>query len=168
MKKILLLVLSLVLVGCGSNSTSLFPTNWGAEAEVQSFKIAGNTWQINLPGGWSRVAPPAGNTEVIYLARKGTQNFSVTYQLGTPADPVAALLERAQKGFFIFEEKERGEDSWHFQAKLEVTSPLRDFWQKMSLVTGTEDYLLLSCSQEVAFEETDCGEVLDSFWQVAG
>lgn len=169
MKKILLLVLSLVLVGCGSNTSSFLPNgNAVANDELQSFKIAGNTWQINLPSGWERIAPPAGNTEVVYLARNGAQNFSVTYQLGAPENPVAALLERAQKGFFVFEEKERGEDSWHFQAKLEVSSPLRDFWQKISLVPGTKDFLLLSCSQEVAFEATDCGDVLDSFWQVEG
>ncbi len=167
MKKILLVACSLLLVGCGSNSSSLFPSNGTAEDQVQSFRIAGSTWQVNLPGGWERVAPPAGNTEVIYLARKGTQNFSITYQLGFPENPVASLLERAQKGFFIFEEQSRGEDQWHFQAKLEVTSPLRNFWQKFSLVPGTGDYLLLSCSQEALFEETECEDVLDSFWLFA-
>ena len=167
MKKILLLILSLVLLGCNGNSSSVFPVDGGGEDELQSFKIAGNKWRINLPAGWERIAPPAGNTEVIYLARKGTQNFSITYQLGTPDDPVSALLSQAQKGFFVFEEIERGEEDWHFQAKLEITSPLRDFWQKISLVSGTTDYLLLSCSQEVAFPDTDCEDVLSSFWEVA-
>jgi hypothetical protein len=159
----MLSLLSLVLVGCGSNISSPFSANGVVGDETQSFKIAGSTWEVNLPTGWERIAPPTGNTEVIYLARNGTQNFSITYQLGVPENPVEALLTQAKKGFFIFEEKSRAEDQWQFQAKLEITSPLRDFWQKISLVPETEDFLLLSCSQEVAFETTDCGDILDSF-----
>lgn len=161
MKKILLLALALVLVGCGSD----IPTTTDESSEGQWISIPAREqkWNAWLPNAW-RVVPMPTSADAIFFASSGHQNLVVLVRDDWSEDVVARLAAKLDDGFLQVEETARYADEIQFSAKIRVTDPLRNFVQRAVAIPDSSRYVLLSCSGEVvAGGAPDCETIVRAF-----
>ncbi len=155
-------VLAFLLSGCfGEKSGSFFETTF-----TDRFQIGETIWQLSLPSGWGKVTPPEGS-EAIFLTRKGTDNFSILRRQGMSENLSQKIWDQAPHDFFFFEPISFTENAWEFQARTSASLPIREFWQKIFPIPGTDFFLLGSCSFEIkTSDSSDCETILNS-WQIS-
>lgn len=160
MKKLSVLALGLLLVGCGSESVS--------DTKTHSFKIADKTWSLNIPLSWNMLDVRPNDGEVL-IAQNQYKNFILQRSKGYKENMATALLTEAKKDFFAFELLEQKAQSWTFKGKLSVDTSERIFWQKIDTIGNSGEFLIASCSQEsFDTEETECKSILNSWTATKG
>ncbi|MBT3349576.1 hypothetical protein HN954_04690 [bacterium] len=158
MKKILWLSLPLFFVGCSA------PALPGSAENIKSeqIQIGENTWQFDLPKSWE-IVPAPSSVNAAFFARNGSENIVMTHEIGSGESLINELINSAADGFYSFEEVARGTDFFQFRAKISVTEPQRDFWQKIAPAPGTDLFLFASCSIETATGTSgDCETMMNS------
>ncbi|MCF7847040.1 MAG: hypothetical protein K9M51_03340 [Candidatus Gracilibacteria bacterium] len=155
MKKIFLAAAIFFLGGCSGPSLPLEETS-GTTHQVQ---VGEHQWEFVLPEGWE-IIPVPQSVEALFFARSGHENFVITRHRGAGENLMDQIMQDADKGFYTFEEISRDEVSSQFRAKLSVTEPQRDVWQKISPIPETEEFLLASCSLETSQGSTGACETL--------
>jgi hypothetical protein len=101
---------------------------------------------------------------IIFLARKGTQNIVITNEKGFTENIIERLFKTLKEDLPIVTEVFKDENSLIFRGKLSSTTPMREFYQKVSGLSDGDGFLLISCSEEVVnLDNLECSEILDSF-----
>lgn len=166
MKRTLLYIvccmLSLSLTGCfgiGDNSR-----NSGGKGSI-SFEIEGSVWHLTLPTDWEEIEADNYPDQTVLVAQNLTQNFIIEQYPDFTPGIGAALWEKQSLIFYHFKGITQGEDAWEFEAQSTADKPLRHYYQKVFPITGTTNYLLGSCSREVAGTVDDCPAIMGS-WSV--
>lgn len=141
MTKKLWLLSVLILVGCSGDkdlSSNELP------AKVHTFKFNQQTWTITTPGDW-QVLP--AETQVPFMAQKGSQNIAILERDLTNQDPVEQIIASAENQFFAFTLNDRNGAAWQFTGQPGPTNTPRTFWQEIKTVPNARKFLLGSCSQ---------------------
>jgi hypothetical protein len=160
MKKNLVIVFSLFLIGCGSSET--LSSN---DTFTHRFHIGDTTWQINLPENWATLPLPE-NIEAIFAAHNHTHNFAILRKNEFTSDMQKQMWENAKQKFFWFQEIDFQEEKWSFQAKTSAAEPPKIYIQKLFPIEKTSFFLFGSCSLPAMENRTECDRLLDS-WKIS-
>lgn len=161
MTKKLWILCALILVGCGNGKT-LSTTE--LPAKVHTFKSNNQTWQITTPGDW-QILP--AETQVPFMAQKGSQNIAILERDLTTTDPAEQIISSAENQFFAFTLNERSDTTWKFTGQPGPTNTPRTFWQEIKTIANTRNFLLGSCSQiDESPNGSQCEAILKSWGMV--
>jgi hypothetical protein len=158
MKKILISILGITLMGC--ESPVVLNTS-----ETTKFKINETIFSVFLPDGWQKQIIENQN-EVIFNAVKNRDSFVILQRINQieSENAVAIIFESAKNDFFYFEEKSFSEKNkiWVFNGKIENTSNLEVYYQKIIPILNTDFFLIASCASE-DLEINDCDKIINNF-----
>jgi len=164
MRKIFVLLLGVVLLGCGGSGESLLSSTNPTDA----FKVGDTQWGLELPDTWQRVPSPEGFSTV-FLAQQENKNFVILQEQGATENLATDIMAKAQEDFLEFESLDIDEEinTFRFRGKTTLDNPIREFVQKVFIVPGTDAFLLGSCSWEPSISSSvDCQNIIDS-WQIS-
>lgn len=159
-KKIRLLFV-LFLMGCG-DTANLDSEN--VPAKNHFFTVENRNWHLTLPGDWEVLEP---QTQVPFLARKGSENIAILERDTTNQDPVEQIIKSAENQFFTYTLNQRKGNEWQFTGQPGPTNTPRTFWQKIIPIKETHKFLLGSCSQTAASPlGSNCSAILANWKDV--
>lgn len=164
MRKIfLILVLSIFLTGCGSNTNNTS----GSTTQIpgrHTFRIGTYLWEIQLSDGWKKLDVPRAQ-EAVFLAQRDSENLVILRRESIPgSDPSQAIWDEAETAFPYFKPVEFETGNWSFQAKRDIASPYRYVQQRILPIPESRFFLLASCSYEVASTAaSQCNEIMNSW-----
>ncbi len=163
MRRLFVLLIGFVILGCGGGGTpthSLNPTD--------AFKVGDTQWELELNENWQKISAPEGfNT--VFLAQSGVQNFVILQEQGATENLALDILTKASENFIEFEEVNLNEktNTFRFRGKTDHGSVFREFVQKVFVIPETNAFLLGSCSWEPNIASSaDCLNLVDS-WQIS-
>jgi hypothetical protein len=161
MTKKLALLLAFIISGCGAN------TEIGSEAAPpinHNFQVDNRDWRLTLPADWEVLEP---ETQVPFLARKGSENIAILERDVTNTDPVEQIIKSAESQFFAFQLNNQDANQWEFTGQPGPTNTPRTFWQKIIPIQNTRKFLLGSCSQIAESPMgSECAAILNSWGDV--
>ena len=167
MKKIFLLGCCLLLLSACSNSTENSAKNSpddNSGAKLVQIDLGNSSLSIKLPKSWEKL-PPQPDKGIIFLSRSGTQNLVISNEKGYSENMVENLLQTTKNSLQNIEEISKTEDALIFRGKLSMTTPMREFYQKIFPDENQENFFLVSCSQEISkLDELDCPNILSSIF----
>ena len=156
---------TIILTGCGSSINEDFDNSSAENNKYSGIEISlqNNKWNMDLPDTWTK-QPSFPEKGIIFLARNGSQNLVISHEKDFSENITDRLIKTLKSSLSIIEEVSNNDGVLIFRGKLTVTTPMREFYQKASPIPGTNNFLLLSCSQEIKNIGTlDCPEIINSF-----
>ena len=169
-KYILLSFCALLLFGCGQDDPITLPLQQNSvqteSGNLQrTFGIKDSKWTSSFPNGWNFVNPPAANTPTVLLAQNNTGSFVVIQKTSDIQAPsVTDFVEQTKSDFHSFQLISESENQWSFSGQLSPEDPVRNFYQKIELIAGTNNYLYGSCSHEITQDlSADCTSILNNW-----
>ena len=162
-KIFIVFVFSVFLFGCGGDNLITKGNGTGLLENNIEISLGTDKWRMELPDNWEKLKafPEKG---IIFLARKGTQNIVITNEKGFTENIIERLFKTLKEDLPIVTEVFKDENSLIFRGKLSSTTPMREFYQKVSGLSDGDGFLLISCSEEVVnLDNLECSEILDSF-----
>lgn len=155
--KRLLLILSIVIAGCGEST----PSDPAAAPQPHRFTFNNQIWQLSVPGTWEILSPESG---ALFMARNGDENIVILPREARSSDLAAQIIGSAEAQFFKFELQEKSDTAWQFLGQPSLSNPPRLFWQQVQQVPNTNQFLLASCSRHQANPDpTQCPNILRSW-----
>jgi|GEM_PF-2860602 hypothetical protein len=163
MRKIFVLLIGIVLLGCGGGGKTILPSTDPTDA----FRVGNTQWGLELSDTWQRMPSPEGFSTV-FLAQQESQNFIVLQEQGATENLPTDIMAKAQEDFLEFEALDIDEEinTFRFRGKTTLDNPVREFIQKVFVIPETNAFLLGSCSWEPSINSSvDCQNIIDS-WQI--